>query len=114
MTPTLPLVVPIPDSYWVIPGRLLAGEYPGHKDEAQTLVKLRRFSEVGVTLFFDLTEGGIARTGTVACKQTGASVGGRCTSAIKIPPWRCRRKCSSTLPPSPLRRPYSPGRAAYR
>jgi hypothetical protein len=58
MTPTLPLVVPIPDSYWVIPGRLLAGEYPGHKDEAQTLVKLRRFCAAGVTLFFDLTEAG--------------------------------------------------------
>jgi hypothetical protein len=35
--PTLPLAIPIPDSYWVMPGRLLAGEYPGHKDEAQAL-----------------------------------------------------------------------------
>lgn len=58
MTPTLPLAVLIPDSYWVIPGRLLVGEYPGHKEEAEALVKLRHFCETVVTLFFDLTEAG--------------------------------------------------------
>jgi hypothetical protein len=58
MTLTPPLAVPIPDSYWVIPGRLLAGEYPGHKDDAQARLKLRRFQEAGITLFFDLTEAG--------------------------------------------------------
>jgi hypothetical protein len=50
--------LPTPDSYWVIPGRLLAGEYPGHQDDAQALLKLRRFQEAGITLFFDLTEAG--------------------------------------------------------
>jgi hypothetical protein len=34
-TSTTPLPLPTPDAYWVIPGRLLAGEYPGHKEEAQ-------------------------------------------------------------------------------
>jgi hypothetical protein len=58
MTPAPPFAVPIPDSYWVIPGRLLAGEYPGHKDDAQPRLKLRRFQEAGITLFFDLTEAG--------------------------------------------------------
>ncbi len=41
---------PIPDSYWVERGRLLAGAYPGER--------LARFSEVGVTVFLDLTEEG--------------------------------------------------------
>lgn len=45
MTLTLPLAIPIPDSYWVIPWRLLDGEYPDHKDDAQALVKLRHFCE---------------------------------------------------------------------
>lgn len=51
-------ITPIPDSYWVIPGRLLAGEYPAHADEAQAIRKLARFRQAGVTLFFDLTEAG--------------------------------------------------------
>lgn len=57
-TTTTPLPLPIPDAYWVIPGQLLAGEYPGDKEEAQAIDKLRRFQEAGVTLFFDLTEAG--------------------------------------------------------
>ena len=35
MSDMSPLPLPTPDAYWVIPGRLLAGEYPGHKEEAQ-------------------------------------------------------------------------------
>ena len=58
MTSTLPLTAPIPDSYWVIPGRLLAGEYPGAKDAAGAVLKLGRFRDAGITLFFDLTEAG--------------------------------------------------------
>ena len=47
---------PIPDSYWVIPGRLLAGEYPGATDHDEARAKLRRVRDAGVTLFLDLTE----------------------------------------------------------
>jgi Swiss Army Knife protein, DSP-PTPase phosphatase domain len=49
---------PIPDSYWVWPGCLLAGEYPGAKSDAEAREKLRRFLEAGVTFFLDLTEEG--------------------------------------------------------
>jgi protein-tyrosine phosphatase len=49
---------PIPDSYWVVPGRLLAGEYPGAKMEAEARRKLRLFLDAGVTCFLDLTEAG--------------------------------------------------------
>ena len=51
-----PLERPIPDSYWVRPGRLLAGEYPRHKDDEASRPKLRRLLEAGVTFFLDLTE----------------------------------------------------------
>lgn len=57
-TSTTPLPLPTPHAYWAIPGRLLAGEYPDHSEEAQTVDKLRRFQEAGITLFFDLTEAG--------------------------------------------------------
>ncbi len=47
---------PIPDSYWVVPGRLLAGEYPGARRPVEARRKLRRLSWSGVNAFVDLTE----------------------------------------------------------
>ncbi|GIK39413.1 MAG: phosphatase [Chloroflexota bacterium] len=47
---------PIPDSYWVRPGQLLAGEYPRTPDEAESRLKLRRFLAAGVNFFLNLTE----------------------------------------------------------
>jgi hypothetical protein len=41
---------PIPGSYWVVPGRLLAGEYPW------ALVDRDAAAAVGITSFVDLTE----------------------------------------------------------
>jgi len=49
---------PIPDSYWVRRGQLLAGEYPIAWDDRISRLKLRRLLEVGVTFFLDLTEAG--------------------------------------------------------
>jgi len=49
---------PIPDSYWVLPDRLLAGEYPGAKSETEAREKVRRFLDASVTFFLDLTEEG--------------------------------------------------------
>jgi hypothetical protein len=49
---------PIPDSYWVEPDKLLAGEYPGAPRDAYARAKLRRILAAGVTLFLDLTERG--------------------------------------------------------
>src|SRR5690606_4483588 len=45
-----------PDSYWVIPGQFLAGEYPGAADEQAARRKLRALIYVGVNLCIDLTE----------------------------------------------------------
>lgn len=46
---------PHANCYWVEPGRLLAGEYPGasHSDAARR--KLQRILAAGVTFFLDLT-----------------------------------------------------------
>ena len=48
--------LPIPESYWVVPGLLLAGEYPYSWDEEKGRARLRAFLDAGVLLFVDLTE----------------------------------------------------------
>ena len=47
-----------PDCYWVEPGRLMAGEYPGDWSERTARKKLRALIESGVRTFVDLTEEG--------------------------------------------------------
>lgn len=47
---------PIPDSYWVKPGRLLAGEYPGSQQEDEARHKLRQLLSARVSFFLDLTQ----------------------------------------------------------
>jgi hypothetical protein len=49
---------PLPNSYWVIPGRLLAGEYPIGGDYSDARTRLARFREAGINYFIDLTEKG--------------------------------------------------------
>lgn len=49
---------PLPNSYWVVPNRVLAGEYPGALDEAQARLRLARLSDAGIDSFIDLTEDG--------------------------------------------------------
>ena len=47
---------PIPDSYWLIDGMLLAGEYPATYLEDATREKLAKFLDAGIRTFIDLTE----------------------------------------------------------
>ena len=47
---------PIADSYWLVDGALLAGEYPATSDEAGTRAKLAKFLDAGIRTFIDLTE----------------------------------------------------------
>jgi hypothetical protein len=49
---------PTPASYWVVPGRLLAGEYAGSQDEEQTRQRMAAFLDAGFDTFFDLTTEG--------------------------------------------------------
>jgi hypothetical protein len=46
---------PIPESYWVEPGRLLAGEYPAHFNIEVTRQRLDALLEAGFDTFIDLT-----------------------------------------------------------
>jgi len=50
------MTIPIPDCYWVVEKRFLAGEYPGASDPGKARAKLERFVAHGVSLFIDLTE----------------------------------------------------------
>jgi ADP-ribosyl-[dinitrogen reductase] hydrolase len=47
---------PFPMSYWVEPGRLLAGHYPGDSDPDVARTKLRALLRAGITFFVDLTD----------------------------------------------------------
>ncbi len=46
---------PIPESYWVEPGRFLAGEYPAAPYIGRTRERLNRLLEAGIDTFIDLT-----------------------------------------------------------
>ena len=54
--PPVSLPPPLANSYWVIPGRFLAGEYPGGADEASTRQRLKQLRDAGINFFLDLTE----------------------------------------------------------
>jgi len=49
---------PIPESYWVQPGQLLAGTYPIRVGEAEQAMyqRVQWFLAIGITSFVDLTE----------------------------------------------------------
>jgi len=49
---------PLPNSYWVVPGKLLGGEYPGAAAEADTRERLRALLDAGVDCFVNLTRPG--------------------------------------------------------
>jgi ADP-ribosyl-[dinitrogen reductase] hydrolase len=53
---TVSIAVPLPNSYWVLPGRLLAGEYPGGPTPELTRERLSRLLERGIDFFLDLTQ----------------------------------------------------------
>jgi hypothetical protein len=49
---------PLANSYWVLPGRLLAGEHPCGDNKADTRDRFERLREAGINYFIDLTEAG--------------------------------------------------------
>ena len=51
-----PVSVPLPNSYWVRPGQLLAGEYPGSTSRAEAAERVQKLLHAGVNSFIDLTE----------------------------------------------------------
>jgi len=53
-----PIPRPLENSYWVTPGRLLAGEYPCGDEPAATRQRLQRLLRAGINAFVDLTQVG--------------------------------------------------------
>ncbi len=49
---------PMPETYWVAPGRLLAGPYPGSRNDSVAQERIPRFLAAGIKIFLDLTEEG--------------------------------------------------------
>jgi hypothetical protein len=52
------LMTPIPNSYWVVPGKFLAGEYPVNGDNEETDRRIAAYLNTGIDTFIDLTEAG--------------------------------------------------------
>ena len=52
------LPTPLRNSYWVLPGKVLAGEHPGGTNRDATRERLQRLIDAGVECFIDLTEPG--------------------------------------------------------
>lgn len=50
--------LPLANCYWVVPGKLLAGEHPGGTSPEATRERLRRLAAAGVGVFVDLTQPG--------------------------------------------------------
>lgn len=48
--------LPIDDSYWLIEGHLMAGEYPGAPTDEEARPKLAGLLDIGIRSFIDLTE----------------------------------------------------------
>jgi Tyrosine phosphatase family len=44
------------NTYWVVPHKFLAGEYPGDKDAGNARKKIKQFLAAGIRHFIDLTE----------------------------------------------------------
>ena len=49
---------PLPETYWVESGHLLAGPYPGSRKQQRAAERLDQFVTAGITFFLDLTEPG--------------------------------------------------------
>jgi len=49
---------PLPNSYWVVPGKLLAGEYPCGEVPDALQARLRLMLRAGIDSFVDLTQPG--------------------------------------------------------
>ena len=66
--------LPFERSYWVVPGSLLAGAYPGAPDREEELRKLQSLINVGVTMIVNLMEPNERGTQGRPLRQYGYSI----------------------------------------
>lgn len=58
MNPRTKSSLPFEESYWVIPGEFMAGEYPGRMEEQGTRKRIQGLIQSGVRICIDLTKPG--------------------------------------------------------
>jgi len=58
LLPAEPIPTPFPECYWVLPGRFLAGEFPGARRPGNPSPRITALLETGITRFIDLTREG--------------------------------------------------------
>lgn len=49
-------IIPFERSYWIIPGKLMAGKYPASREKAKSMIKLDSLLDAGIKTIIDLTE----------------------------------------------------------
>ena len=49
---------PLAETYWVVPGKFLAGEYPSHEDDEEARQRIDSLLKAGFDTFIDLTRPG--------------------------------------------------------
>lgn len=47
--------IPFDDAYWVLPGKLMAGEYPGRREEIDTRRRVQALINCGIRVCVDVT-----------------------------------------------------------
>ena len=93
--------VPIPESYSVWEGRLLAGEYPGAKHVGDAVPRLDAFRAAGITSFVDLTEEDEGLTPTSNCSTVACGISAfRSGTTVVHRPMRCVRSWPPSTPSS--------------
>lgn len=68
---------PIPESYWVVPGQFLAGQYPGSTGGIETFTRQRltAFLNAGIDTYFNLTRPGELPTYRGILEEDAAAYG---------------------------------------
>jgi hypothetical protein len=79
---------PFPDSYWILPGKLLAGEYPGARKPEEAVRELERLRRAGVSFVVDLTEEG-ERAGGAPLQSKGPSAAEGVPERDRAARWTC-------------------------
>ena len=64
---------PMPNTYWVDPGRFAAGEYPGAWERGEAAARLRTLLQAGIDCFIDLTQPdeGLEPYAAIAAQEAG-------------------------------------------
>ena len=77
--------VPLANTYWVIPARLLAGEYPGDAEPTRERARLAALLDSGIRTFVDLTDEGETGPGYYSSLRASTEERGTDFTYIRVP-----------------------------